>query len=311
LEQEINNGTEILINTKNFQVRVIRHNNDSVKAMPSFIDGREFGATNEDAYELLKELFNEDSPFQYSKPKNLVAKLILANSYFNKTITILDFFAGSGTTLHATMQLNAEDGGHRQCILVTNNENQICENVTYERNRRVIQGYTTPKGEAVAGLSSNNLRYYKTDFIPREQTARNKRALVAAATDLLCIRNDIYTESKEFGVKRLRADVARYFSDGKQQMLIIYNEEAIPAFVEEISRMTDDSKIKVYVFAAGNYAYDDEFEEVTDKVTICALPAAIYNAYQKVLPKKRAKMLDEANTADVENANGELNFQEE
>lgn len=311
LEQEINNGTEILINTKNFQVRVIRHNNDSVKAMPSFIDGREFGATNEDAYELLKELFNEDSPFQYSKPKNLVAKLILANSYFNKTITILDFFAGSGTTLHATMQLNAEDGGHRQCILVTNNENQICENVTYERNRRVIQGYTTPKGEAVAGLSSNNLRYYKTGFIPRERTARNKRALVAAATDLLCIRNDVYTESKEFGTKRLRADVARYFSDGKQQMLIIYNEEAIPAFTEEIFRMQEDTKIKVYVFAAGNYAYDDEFEEVADKVTLCALPAAIYNAYQKVLPKKRAKILDETSAADVENTNGELNFQEE
>ncbi len=46
---------------------------------------------------------------------------------------VLDFFAGSGTTLHATMQLNAEDRGHRQCILVTNNENNICEEVTYER----------------------------------------------------------------------------------------------------------------------------------------------------------------------------------
>lgn len=84
LESEITNGTEIFINTKNFQVRVIRHNNDSIKAMPSFLDGRKFGATNEDAYELLKEIFNKDNPFQYSKPQNLVAKLILANSYFNK-----------------------------------------------------------------------------------------------------------------------------------------------------------------------------------------------------------------------------------
>lgn len=94
-------------------------------------------------------------------------------------------------------------------------------------------------------------------------------------------------------------------------MLIIYNEEAIPAFTEEIFRMQEDTKIKVYVFAAGNYAYDDEFEEVADKVTLCALPAAIYNAYQKVLPKKRAKILDETSAADVENTNGELNFQEE
>lgn len=94
LDTEIANGTEILINTKNFQVRVIRRNTDSIKAMPSFLDGREFGATNEDAYELLREIFHKDNPFQHSKPQKLVGKLILANSYFNKDATILDFFAG-------------------------------------------------------------------------------------------------------------------------------------------------------------------------------------------------------------------------
>jgi len=276
----------------------------------SWFEAEKFGTATHGSKDL-QAIFGGDKVFTSPKPVQLFFEILKLVSLPDKPITILDFFAGSGTTLHATMKLNEEDGGHRQCILVTNNENHICENVTYERNRRVIQGYTTPKGEAVAGLSGNNLRYYKTDFIPREQTARNKRALVAAATDLLCIRNDVYTESKEFGTKRLRADVARYFSDGKQQMLIIYNEEAIPAFTEEIFRMQEDTKIKVYVFAAGNYAYDDEFEEVADKVTLCALPAAIYNAYQKVLPKKRAKILDETSAADVENTNGELNFQEE
>ena len=64
LEQELCNGTEVIVNTRNFQVRVIRHNNESIKAMPSFIDGREAGATNEDAYELLKEVFATDRPFQ-------------------------------------------------------------------------------------------------------------------------------------------------------------------------------------------------------------------------------------------------------
>ena len=71
--------------------------------------------------------------FSFSKPCELIIKLI---QYTNKKndIYVLDFFAGSGTTLDATMQLNAEDGGHRKCILVTNNENNICEEVTYERN---------------------------------------------------------------------------------------------------------------------------------------------------------------------------------
>ena len=234
LNDEINNGTEIIVNTNNFQVRVIRHNNTSIKALPSFIDGREDGATNEDAYELLKSIFNIDSPFQYSKPVNLVKKLILSNSFFNKNINILDFFAGSGTTLHATMQLNAEDGGHRKCILVTNNENNICENVTYVRNKRVIQGYTTPKGEDVPGLTSNTLRYYRTDFVPREKTQKNMRALVAAATDMLCIKNDIYTETHEIGGAKMRPSLARHFKTGNNEMLIIYDDRAIPYIVDKL-----------------------------------------------------------------------------
>ena len=314
LESEITNGTEIFINTKNFQVRVIRHNNDSIKAMPSFLDGRKFGATNEDAYELLKEIFNKDNPFQYSKPQNLVAKLILANSYFNKDITILDFFAGSGTTLHATMQLNAEDGGHRKCILVTNNENNICEEVTYGRNKRVIQGYTTPKGEDVPGLTGNTLRYYKTGFISRDRTPRNMRALVAASTGLLCIKNDIYKEAKLAG-RNISPKIARYFAEGDRSMLVIYDERAISAIAEILEAVEPGKeKIKVYVFSAGSYAYNDEFEEVADKVQLCALPDAIYQAYQKVLPKRRPKFLPEAmeeNERSNSPENGMLNFTDE
>lgn len=87
--------------------------------------------------------------FDFPKPSKFVKQLLNITVRTNPKSIILDFFAGSGTTLHATMQLNAEDGGQRQCILATNNENGICENVTYERNRRVIQGYTTPKGEEI------------------------------------------------------------------------------------------------------------------------------------------------------------------
>lgn len=77
-------------------------------------------------------------------------------------------------------RLNAEDGGKRQCILCTNNENGICENVTYERNKRVIQGYTKPNGDFVEGLHDNNLRYYRTEFVSRDRTTKNMRRLVQA-----------------------------------------------------------------------------------------------------------------------------------
>ena len=238
----------------------------------------------------LSDMFNGTKVFDNPKPVNVLSRIFDFASC--KTSCFLDFFAGSGTTLHATMKLNAEDGGHRKCILVTNNENHICEEVTYERNKRVINGYTTPKGEEVPGLTANTLRYYKTDFIGRDRTSRNMRQLVYAATDMLCIKEDIYREVKTFGSLKLKASVSRYFEDNNRRMLVIYNELAVPAFAEEISKMNIDGKVLIYVFAPGNYAYDDEFVDVLDKVELCALPAAIYNAYQKVLPKRKTKFLD-------------------
>lgn len=226
----------------------------------------------------------------FDYPKSLYAVidcLKVANA--TSATTILDFFAGSGTTLHATMQLNAEDGGHRKCIMVTNNENNICEEVTYERNKRVINGYTTPKGETVEGLHKNTLRYYRTGFVARESSVTAKRELMYASADMLCIKNDIYTEQKQFGTLRLRKDVARYFADGNKGMLVIYNPDAIETIVAELKTMEVKTPIITYIFSLNDYAMNADFEEVTNKVKLCALPAAILNAYYKVLPKRKRK----------------------
>ncbi len=252
----------------------------------------------------LKSILPE-AKFETPKPLDLVGKVLHVTT--NKKSLILDFFAGSGTTLHATMQLNSEDGGHRQCILVTNNENGICENVTYERNRRVIQGYTTPKGEEVPGLTHNSLRYYKTKFLPRKQTVKNKRALVEASTDLLCIKNNVYREQTHFAGKRLKTSCARYFDDGKTKMLVIYNELTVDAFADTIYKMDVEGKILIYVFSATRYAYDDNFEDVLDKVELCALPAAIYDAYKNILPRQKMEFetpLEEEHSEENESEAG-------
>ena len=254
----------------------------------------------------LMALFGE-VPFSNPKPLGLLQYLL--NTIVIKDVTILDFFAGSGTTLHATMQMNAEDGGHRHCILVTNNENGICENVTYERNRRVIQGYTTPKGEEVPGLTRNNLRYYKTKFVPRDKSPKNLRNLMALSTDMLCIHNDTYIE-KPFAGKNINNKIARYFesNDGTKRMLVIYRAEAIQALVELMkeefknAESKENGKLMVYVFSPNGYAYDDEFEDVADCVSLCAMPDAVLNAYRRVLPKKRQAQLleDVAEETDSE-----------
>ena len=266
---------------------------------------------NDEARKEIKDIFGQP-PFDSPKPTRLLKQILRLGSL--KSSTILDFFAGSGTTLHATMQLNAEDGGKRKCILVTNNENNICEEVTYERNRRVIRGYTTPKGEEVPGLAGNTLRYYRTGFISRDRTPRNMRALVAAATGLLCIKNDIYKEAKLAG-RNINPKIARYFAEDGRSMLIVYDDRAVSAIAEILETVEPGKeRIKVYVFSAGSYAYDDEFEEVADKVQLCALPDAIYQAYQKVLPKRRPKFLPEAieeNERSNSPENGMLNFTDE
>ena len=283
LDREVNDGTYFLIKTKQFSPR-FQKATKTTKVPSNIIDDEVSVGTNEDAQ---KELLNIGIDFNYAKPSSLVCFLIRMPFWKDKGITILDFFAGSGTTLHATMQLNADDGGRRKCILVTNNENHICEEVTYERNKRVINGYTTPKGEQIAGLRNNTLRYYRTDFVARNSSATAKRELMRAATDMLCIKNDIYTEQPLFGNRKFRKDVLRYFADGSRAMLVIYTPDAIETVVEQLQTMQPATPVIVYVFSLNDYAMDADFETVADRVELCALPAAILNAYRKVLPRKQ------------------------
>lgn len=269
---------------------------------------------NEDGTADLNNIFESPKKFIHPKPVITIANIIKISTSADSNI--LDFFAGSGTTLHATMQLNADDGGHRQCILVTNNENGICENVTYERNKRVIQGYTTPKGEHVAGLMNNNLRYYRTGFISRNRSVQNMRRLVNLSTDMLCIKEDLYTEQSTFCGERTYKGIFRYFDDEQKQMLVIYREEVIDRLVELIYGMDVKGKIKIYVFSPSEDPWEDSFEDVSNKVELCALPAAIYNAYRRILPKKKdAVALPEADapvTNEKENqTDGMLNFTDE
>ena len=252
---------------------------------------------NKKASIVIKEIFGDKGVFEYPKPIEFIKILETIGS--DKDSIILDFFAGSGTTLHATMQLNADDEGKRQCILCTNNENGICENVTYERNKRVIQGYTKPNGEYVEGLKDNNLRYYRTDFVDRSLSTKNMRRLVQLSTDMLCIKENLYAEKKSFAGLPTFKNIYRYFENGDKKMLVIYDERYVDEIVKMISSEETASKIKVYVFSPSEDPWEASFEPVIDKVELCALPQAIYNTYKRILPKRRQKPIEPTEEEDA------------
>jgi site-specific DNA-methyltransferase (adenine-specific)/adenine-specific DNA-methyltransferase len=111
----------------------------------------EVGHTQEAKKELLElvDFASSDDVFITPKPTRLIQRILQIAT--DKDSLILDSFAGSGTTAHAVLKQNAEDGGNRRFILVEMDEN-IAQNVTRERVKRVVEGYTNAKGEAVAGL---------------------------------------------------------------------------------------------------------------------------------------------------------------
>lgn len=86
----------------------------------------------------LKSIFDGTIPFSNPKPLELMQRILQLST--NKDSLILDFFAGSGTTGHAVLKINEEDKGNRKFILCTNNENNICKNVTYQRIKTAITG---------------------------------------------------------------------------------------------------------------------------------------------------------------------------
>jgi adenine-specific DNA-methyltransferase len=235
-----------------------------------------------DGTDVLNEVLGVSDKF--NNPKNLEMLKYFIRLFPQKHIVVLDFFAGSGTTLHAIVELNAEDGGNRQCILVTNNENNICEEVTYERNKRVIQGYTNAKGTPVAGLTNNNLRYFKSEFVPSNKTDRNKRLLTKASTELLCIKEDCYTDVTE--ANGFLPKLCRLFTNNNGRYLIVvyHNRQQLAVFeqlIEFIKTLdTSTEKVRLYGFSPEKETLVEDFYEVADKIEAVPLPEAIYNAYR-------------------------------
>ena len=232
---------------------------------------KEFAGHNQDAKKELDE-FKLKFSFETPKPKKLLKRIFQLST--NKNSIILDFFAGSGTTGHAVLELNDEDGGNRKFILCTNNENEICSEICYPRIKKVIQGYSNLKNKKIEGLRGN-LKYFKTDFVDGEPTDKNKKKLVDQCTEMLCLKDDCFDEIKQTKTYSI-------FKNHEEKYLgIIYDDDGIEPFKKQIK--STGKKFNVYVFSLDDSAREEEFEDVKNMVDLKPIPEVILNVYRRIL----------------------------
>ncbi len=129
--------------------RIIRYLSDIEGFVPwTWWPHDEVGHTDE-AKKEIQSLFGTQTAFDTPKPTRLIQRVIQIATKPGELV--LDSFAGSGTTGHAVLKQNAEDGGNRRFILVEMDDS-IAKDVTAERVKRIASGYTNAKGNAVEGL---------------------------------------------------------------------------------------------------------------------------------------------------------------
>lgn len=236
--------------------------------------------TAESAKKELTEIFASNSHgFETVKPMNLIKRLLFHSS--NSDSLILDFFAGSGTTGHAVLELNKEDGGNRRFILCSNRENtseypdkNICRDITYERVKRVAMGYTNSKWEPIDWLGGN-IRYLETDFIPKHKGTDNLRnRMVERCSEMLCLKENIWEP-----VKNLSDENMRFYMRWDRYLAVLFGLFRFEEFSEKLRNL--DRPISIYVFSRGQMTVDD-FEDIGVPYTVEEIPDPILAVYKNI-----------------------------
>jgi len=222
---------------------------------------------------LLRDILGKKNTFPY--PKSLYTVQDILEVTTKKDSVVLDFFAGSGTTGQAVLELNKGDGGNRSFILCTNNEGSICEEVCYPRIKNVIEGYSTQKHVRIDPLMGN-LKYFKTAFVPRTLSRDDlKVRITQQCTEMLCLREGVYNLMKSTSKYKL-------FEQHGRIMAVYYALErgALWALKADLDTMT--GKKVLYCFTLDPLGLDaHDFTSWSD-VRLEPIPQKILDAYEDI-----------------------------
>ncbi len=257
----------------NYAVYIKSRMNDEGMLPLTWWDKKEYSATTHGT-NLLKSIFSKLNAFSY--PKSLYAVIdclkVMANK---KDSVILDFFAGSGTTGHAVLQLNKEDKGARKFILVTNNENNIAEEVTLPRMKKVMSGYKLKNNGNVDGLGGS-LKYFKTKFVKKNSNGDDfKTRITNECTEMLCLREGVFDEVK-------KTDHYRIFQQGDKTLAVYYslNRKLLPTLKKELEKIDGEKTLYCFTLDATGLS-KTEFAN-WHGVTLEPIPQKILDVYKQI-----------------------------
>ena len=213
---------------------------------------------------------------KFNNPKDTeILKRIFS---FKENHVILDFFAGSGSTAQAVMELNEEDNGNRQWILVTNNENNIMNEVCYPRLKKVMTGFKLSKTKFYQGLG-NSFHYYQTDFVGQNNilsaSDEDKSNLANNLGYLLAIAENTLDE--------VETTAFYQFFESTEKITAVYFKEELDEMETFLEKVEKSSKpISLYLFSWGNQSdYEGMFDHIPD-ITIKTIPQPILEIYKNI-----------------------------
>jgi adenine-specific DNA-methyltransferase len=204
------------------------------------------------------------------KPIKLIKQLI--NYHGNKNAIILDFFAGSGSTGHAVLDLNNEDKGNRKFILCTNNEENICKEITYPRIQNCIKGFSNNEG------LNGNLQYFKTDLIPVERidniSDKQRNELSEKAGQMITIKENTFEEVETNEWYQI------FENKDKSKKTAIYFREDMDEFESLLDKIGKTDTI-LYVFS---YSRIDKktFNYLGKNIVLEDIPEPILEIYKEI-----------------------------
>src|SRR5699024_6591091 len=265
---------------------------------------------------MIKEMDLGEVEFTNPKPIEYIKDILRVST--TKDSYVLDFFAGSGTTAQAVMELNKEDGGNRQAIVITNNEINSSEEedllvekgyvepftgsrrgtkkhtewlekvnefkdtpeydefietdeykdlgiaraVTEQRINKVINGYTTPKGKEVEGLTNNNFYHFEVVLEPDLiDDDLNHYILINKTKDIIKLKEEDYTKKEEISTE---TTPAIKLVNADKEVIIVLSVRVTESGIDQLVENFEDSD-KEHIIYTSYTGYDYDLHSVNFK----------------------------------------------